>query len=134
MLVVFITISIRMVMMVMVMCCMCMLYTMYVGLLHVNAYLHPHHPQHPHHPLPHTTPTALSLLAADTHHTPLVNKENVLGRLVDAVARPDWSPRDTSLHALAQLARIDAAGQYAVVTAGAVPVVVRWGCIEWVCF
>ncbi len=85
---------------------------------------HPPPPISTHHLCPFLTHTALSLLAADPHHTPLVNKENVLGRLVDVVARPDWSPRDTSLHALAQLAGLDAAGQYAVVTAGVVPVVV----------
>lgn len=70
-------------------------------------------------------PSALSLLGADNLHTAAVHKENVLGLLVEAVARPDWPARDTTLHALAQLASIDAASQYAVITAGVVPVLVR---------
>ena len=70
----------------------------------------------------------MSLLAADSVHTGNVHKESVITRLVDAVARPDWAARDTTLHALAQLASTDAAAQYAVVTAGCVPVVVRFVC------
>lgn len=72
-----------------------------------------------------SSPTALSLLAADNVHTPAVHKESVIGLLVDAAARPDWPARDTTLHALAQLASIDATSQYAVVTAGVIPVLVR---------